>query len=269
MEFYGLLGEKLSHSLSPKIHKLILDYIKQDGGYKLFEVERNNLKAFTDAIKVLKVKGTNVTIPYKEDIIKYLDGISEEAKRIGAINTITLKNNKLYGDNTDYYGFGYMLEAHNITIKNKIAVILGNGGACKGALQYLLDNNICKVFIVSRKPKGNIYNDDRVEIIDYKALENIKGDILINSTPVGMYPNVDLSPVGDNIIANFNILVDLIYNPTKTKFLLKGEALEKTVVGGLYMLVGQGVKAQEIWQNIKIDKSVIESIYNEISKEFK
>ncbi|MGL5353120.1 MAG: shikimate dehydrogenase [Clostridium sp.] len=269
MEFYGLLGEKLSHSLSPKIHDLIFKSIGISAGYKLFEVKKENLEKFAEGLKILNIKGSNVTIPYKEDVMKYLDEVSKEGQRIGAINTIALKDNKLYGYNTDYYGFGYMLEEYEIETKNKVAVILGNGGACKGALYYLLDNGIDHVYIVSRNPsEKSTFNEEKVSLISYNDLNNIKGDILINSTPVGMYPKVDGCPVSDEVILNFATLVDLIYNPGVTTFLSKGKALGKVTVGGLYMLIGQAIKAEEIWQNISIDKSVISSIYNEVSKEF-
>ena len=270
MEFYGLLGEKLSHSLSPKIHDLIFKAIDIDGGYKLFEVEKSNLEKFTEGLKIFNIKGVNVTIPYKEDIMKYLDEVSPEAKRIGAVNTVSLINEKLYGDNTDYYGFGYMLQYNNVETNNKIAVILGNGGACRGALYYLLDNGIKHVYIVSRSPKDrNIFNEKRVSLISYKELNELNGDILINSTPVGMYPNVDGCPIEEKVISNFNTIIDLIYNPEITKLLSKGKSLGKVTIGGLYMLVGQAIKAEEIWQGISIDKNIIIDIYNEISKEFK
>ena len=122
MEFYGLLGEKLSHSLSPKINKLILEKNNDEGAYKLFEIPKDKLGDFVDAIKILKIKGFNVTIPYKESIMKYLDYISDEASRIGAVNTVMLKDNKLYGYNTDYFGIEIMIKSKNIIIKNKIAV---------------------------------------------------------------------------------------------------------------------------------------------------
>lgn len=265
MEFYGLLGEKLSHSLSPKIHKLILDELNLEGAYKLFEVEREDLKDFSKGLKILKIKGVNVTIPYKQDIMEYLDSISKEALRIGAINTIELKESKLYGYNTDYYGFGYMLDAHNIDINEKVAVILGNGGATKAVLHYLLDNKISKVYIVSRNPKiNNEFKEERVKLIGYEELDEINGDILINSTPVGMYPKVEASPIDSEIVDKFSILVDLIYNPMETKFLKYGRKLNKKTVGGLYMLVGQAVKAEEIWHGIKIEKEVINKIYNKL-----
>ena len=268
MEFYGLLGEKLSHSLSPEIHSEILKAIDKSGAYKLFEVEKDNLNNFTKAIKLLKVKGCNVTIPYKKDIIKYVDVLSEEAKKIGAINTIYLKENKLYGYNTDYFGFGYMLQVSHIEVNNKIIVILGNGGASRAVLHYLLDNGANKIYIVSRNPNSEEFKYNNVKVISYEDLKELKGDILINSTPVGMYPNTENSPVSKKVIDNFNSLVDLIYNPMETKFLSLGRELNKKTVGGLYMLVGQAVKAQEIWQETSISEEILRNVYNIVKENF-
>lgn len=271
MEFYGLLGEKLGHSLSPQIHKVILEKSNVEGAYKLFEIPKDKLENFTDSIKLLKIKGFNVTIPYKENIIKYLDYVSPEAQRIGAVNTVVLKENKLYGYNTDYFGIGIMLESKNIQLSEKIAVILGAGGACKAMLTYLLDNNIKKVYVVSRKPQEVNLKviDKRVAIIDYKELEKVKGHIIVNSTPLGMYPKVEASAVNKDIIDKYSIVVDLIYNPLQTKFLKYAEELGKVTVGGLYMLVGQAIKAQEVFQGKPIDKDLISYIYNDLSVNFK
>ena len=270
MEFYGLLGEKLSHSLSPKINKMIFEKCNIEGAYKLFEIPNDKLKNYVEAVKLLNIKGFNVTIPYKIAIMDYLDFISEDAKKIGAVNTVMVKDNKLYGFNTDYYGVSIMLNSKGIKVKNRTATILGSGGACKAVLAYLLDNNISKVYIVSRN-KNNvnfINSDNKVEFIDYNDLKDIKGDILINSTPVGMYPNIKESPVNIDIIKNYDVLADLIYNPMDTEFLKLGESLKKITVGGLYMLVGQAIKSQEILQDIEINKEVIEDIYKVISKDF-
>lgn len=269
MELYGILGEKLGHSLSPRIHKIIFQAVDVEGEYKLFEVTNDSLDKFIQDLKTLDLKGLNVTIPYKVEIMKYLDIISPEAERIGAVNTIALEDNKLYGYNTDYYGFGYMLEVHNVKVKNSVAVILGNGGATKAISYYLLDNGIEKLYIVSRNPENNKgLKNDKIEIISYEQLKNIKGDIIINATPVGMFPKEDATPVGDEVIVNFDTLVDIVYNPAKTEFMLRGEALGKRIVGGLYMLIGQGVKSQEIWQKTAIDDKVIKDIYEIFSREF-
>jgi shikimate dehydrogenase len=264
MEFYGLLGEKLSHSLSPEIHSEILKSLNKNGAYKLFEVEKDSLRKFTEAIKLLKVRGCNVTIPYKKDIMKYIDIVSEEANKIGAVNTIFLKDGKLYGYNTDYFGFGYMLKISSIDVRDKVAVILGNGGASRAVLHYLLDNEAKEVYIVSRNPNKNLFEFENTKLISYEELNSLSGDILINSTPVGMYPNIEHSPVSKEIVDRFNSLVDLVYNPMETKFLYYGRELNKQRAGGLYMLVGQAVKAQEIWQDTIINDSVIENIYRKI-----
>lgn len=268
MEFYGLLGEKLSHSLSPEIHSEILKLMNKAGGYKLFEVDRDRLNDFTEALKLLKIKGCNVTIPYKKDIMQYVDFLSDEANKIGAINTICLNEGKLYGYNTDYFGFEYMLKVSNIDVKDKLVVMLGNGGASRAVLHYLIDNNAKEVYIVSRNPKKDDFSLENVKLISYEELRSLKGDILINATPVGMYPNIEESPVTKEVINNFDTLVDLIYNPMETKFLSYGKELNKKIVGGLYMLVGQAAKAQEIWQDTVVNEAIIEEIYNKINKNF-
>ena len=269
MEFYGILGEKLGHSLSPRIHKIIFQAIEVEGAYKLFEIPKGKLEEFIYALRLLKIKGASVTIPYKEEIMKYLDEISPEAQRIGAVNTIALENNKLYGYNTDYYGFEYMMKVHNVKIQDSIAVILGNGGATKAAMYYLLDNGAKNIYIVSRNPEKNKgINDEKVKLIGYKELKEVKGDMIINTTPVGMFPNEDATPVDHDIINNFQTLVDIVYNPSMTKFLSKGKELGKEIVGGLSMLIGQGVKSQEIWQKNSIDDKVIKDIYEILSREF-
>ena len=186
------------------------------------------------------------------------------------LNQVTdvLKENKLYGYNTDYFGFGYMLKVSNIDIKDKIAVILGNGGASRAVVHYLVDNNVKEVYLVSRNPNKNDFSLENVKLISYGELESLKGNILINATPVGMYPNTEESPVTKEIISNFDALVDLIYNPMETKFLSYGKELNKINVGGLYMLIGQAAKAQEVWQGTNISEAIIEKIYNKINKKF-
>jgi len=270
LEFYGLIGEKLSHSLSPKIHNTLFKALEIEGAYKLFEVEKENLGKLIESIKLLRIKGVNVTIPYKQDVMEYLDFISDEAKKIGAVNTICLKDNKLYGHNTDYYGFGTILNNNDIAIRDKIAMVLGNGGAAKAVITYLLDQGIKKIYLVSRKIKGNSgYEDGRIEYRTYEEISDIKGDVLINTTPLGMYPHMDEIPVDEEIIKNFHALVDIIYNPKETKFLKIGKVLNKKVCGGIEMLVGQAIKAEEIWQGHKLDREVTQGLYSIFEDEFK
>ncbi len=270
LDFYGLIGEKLPHSLSPKIHNTLFKALNIEGAYKLFEVEKEDLGKAIDSLKILKIKGVNVTIPYKQDVMEYLDFISEEAKKIGAVNTIYLKDGKLSGYNTDYFGFGTIIKNNNVDVKDKTAMVLGNGGAAKAVITYLLDEGIKKIYLVSRKKKDDTgYSDARVEGKTYEEIVDIKGEMLINTTPLGMFPHVDETPVNDEIINNFGTLIDIIYNPKETKFLKIGKELNKKICGGIEMLVGQAIKAEEIWQGHSLDNKVTQELYSMFQDEFK
>ncbi|MCC0629375.1 MULTISPECIES: shikimate dehydrogenase [unclassified Clostridioides] len=268
MNFFGLVGEKLSHSVSPQIHKRIFEILNIESAYKNFEISKEDIYKLDGAIKLLGIQGVNVTVPYKERIMKHLDFISSEAKRIGAVNTILLRENMLYGYNTDYFGLDSMFKMLNIDVLGKVAVILGTGGASKAALTYLLDSGIEKVYVATRKKDNKKLLNSKAILIDYEELKCITGDIILNATPVGMYPNVGISPVPKSIIQNFDTLIDLIYNPGETEFLRIGNSIGKKTCDGLYMLVGQAIKSQEIWQDTKIDNSILDVIYNELKLEF-
>lgn len=261
---YGLIGEKLGHSFSPFIHSLIFKQMKIEGHYDLFEVNENDLEKAIIGLKALGAKGVNVTIPYKVNVMKYLDDISKEAKKIGAINTICFKDGKCIGYNTDYYGFGMMLKRNGININNKKAVILGTGGASKAVCQYLIDNDAREIIFVSRNKNRKL--DNKYELIDYEDIKEIDGDIMINCTPCGMYPNIDKSPVEIKNLESFNAVVDLIYNPKETLFIKYAKKIGIKNVNGLYMLVGQAIKAQELWQEICIDTEIYDIVYQETYK---
>lgn len=270
MEFYGILGGTLKHTISPMIHQKIFSLLNVEGAYKDFVVNPEDISKVADSLRVLKIKGLNVTIPYKEDIMKYLDFISPEAEKIKAVNTILLKDEKLYGYNTDYFGFGKIISKNEVKIKDEVAMVLGTGGAAKAVITYLLDEGISKIYLVSRNHKDKFeYDKEIVEYVTYEDLENIKGHVLINTTPIGMYPNQDVSPVDEKVINNFNILVDIVYNPRETKFLAIGKKLNKNVYGGLLMLIYQAVKAEEIWQNISMSEVLSEELCSYINKQFK
>lgn len=217
---FGLLGEKLKHSFSPTIHSIIFKELNIEGYYHLFEVEKCDLKDAVYGLKALGASGVNVTIPYKVDTMTYLDDISDEAKKIGAVNTICFRENKTIGYNTDYFGFGIMLDKFNVDINQKKAVVLGTGGAAKSVLQYLLDKGISDVTFVSRDiNKGKeIFSEYRV--ISYNDVKNLYDqDVIINCTPSGMYPKVENCPVSKEDISKFRAAVDLVYNPIETLFL--------------------------------------------------
>lgn len=266
MKVFGLIGKQLLHSLSPNIHEYIFNNLNIDGKYNLFCVEDRYLPNIIQSLKVLGIQGVNVTIPYKEKIIEQLDFLSPEVQKIGAVNTILIRDDRALGYNTDYYGFGKMLSREDIVIKNNSFYVLGSGGASKSIVHYLRDNNAKSITVVTRDKKQikSNYPDDII-VIDYNELFNLQeGYAVINTTPCGMYPNIDSIPIEENIIKKFNVAIDIVYNPEETLFLKKARELELKAISGLFMLVEQGVKAQEIWNNINITKEVSEEIYNNL-----
>ena len=267
--FYGLIGEKLGHSISPEIHELILRKINIEGVYNLFEIKAEDLKTAVKGLKALGAKGVNVTIPYKIQVMDFLDTVSREAEKIGAVNTISFKSGTLSGHNTDYHGFGATLKKAQVDICDKKAVILGTGGASRAVIHYLMDNGIKELIFVSRNPEETLKNIKDFKVISYNDLDKLNdGDIIINCTPCGMYPKADNSPVSKGVLSKFSSAVDLIYNPEETLFLKEAKGLGLKTVNGLYMLVAQAVAAQEIWQGIKICDESIEEIYEEIRDRF-
>lgn len=241
---FALLGEKLSHSYSKIIHEKIYNKIGIDASYSLYELSIEDLPIALDELKKGIYNGFNVTIPYKKEIMKYLDYIEPEAKKIGSVNTISYKNGKLIGSNTDYYGFIDELNYYNINPSNKDCYILGTGGASLAVAQALKDLG-GNVIYVSRN-KTNKSNT-----IDYSDLKQInKIDLLVNTTPVGMYPNIDKSPIGSGY--NIDTVVDIIFNPKYTKLLKE----YNSTYNGLLMLVSQALKSDCIWLNRKINLDI-------------
>ncbi|MFC6464691.1 shikimate dehydrogenase [Marinilactibacillus sp. GCM10026970] len=269
MHFYGLFGESLSHTLSPALHKRIYQLLRIDAAYKAFAFKPALLEQAVSGVKALTINGVNVTIPYKEKVMPYLDEIDSFAEKLNAVNTIEHKNGKLIGHNTDYAGFSLIFQRRNWTIKDKTAVILGTGGAAKIVEAYLLDQGIEQLIIASRSPEK--YEDTtKKTYTTYDSLSSYSGDYLINTTPVGMYPEMNDSPVDASIVEQFGTIIDLIYNPEVTNLLKMGNQLHKETANGLEMLVGQAVRAVEIWENCMIEDSLIDELIeyfqNELSE---
>ena len=252
---FGLIGEKLSHSISPKIHSNIFEETSFTADYSLYEISRENLPDFRRFMEENNLSGINVTIPYKQEIMPYLDEISSVAKQIGAVNTVVRKDGNLIGHNTDYYGFGAMLKFHEIAFRGKTVVVLGNGGAAKAVCAYLSNNGACQVYVASRKQS----NDE--SIITYEQISALDDYLLVNTTPVGMYPNVNNSPVDEDLVAKSSGVVDLIYNPQTTRLMELAKKEEKPCCNGMFMLIAQAVKAQEIWRSASFFDGLTQKIY--------
>ncbi len=246
MKKYCLLGEKLGHSHSPLIHSLIFEEMNiKDASYSKLECTKDELEGIINDLRKGIYSGFNVTIPYKIEIMKYLDEIDPKAKEIGSVNTVAYIDGKVIGYNTDYFGFLNELLYFNVECKNKDSYILGTGGASLAVYKALKDLGSNPVY-VSRNPKNN-------QTISYEELKNKNIDVLVNTTPVGMYPNVDASPLDEEIVKKAKYTLDIIFNPKQTKLL----QYANSNMNGLYMLVGQAIKAEEIWQNKKYDGDIL------------
>lgn len=264
MKKFGLLGKNISYSFSPILHNKIFNLYNIDADYKIYDLEDESLlESFIINLKNNNILGINVTIPYKTSILKFIDILSPEVQAIGATNCIKFEEGKLIAYNTDYFGLIKTFEKMNLNLKNKKVVILGTGGAAKASVKALLDCGAI-VFVVTRdKINAKKHMSKDIFLMSYEELMETSGYLLINATPIGTNPNTDYSPVNEDVIQNFDFILDLIYNPQETLFLKYAKNKSKIYENGFYMLVSQGVKSEEIWntQNFNYEK-----IYNELNQ---
>ena len=244
----GLLGEHLTHSFSPVIHNIIGDY-----SYDIFEVAPENLESF---VKTNALNALNVTIPYKKSVIPFLDELSPQARSIGAVNLIVKKDGKLIGHNTDYFGFEYMVDSAKVDLKGKKAVVLGMGGAAATICTVLKDKGIGEIISVDKE-------DNNEEFLSKHA----DATVIVNATPVGMYPNNGVNPTNLDIFPNCEAVLDIVYNPMRTALILQAESKGITAVGGLSMLVSQAVRGFEIFSETTAEEGLIEDIIAKIAKD--
>ncbi|HZK21083.1 MAG TPA: shikimate kinase [Oscillospiraceae bacterium] len=252
MEKFGLIGQPLGHSFSPEIHSHLGDY-----EYKLYPLLQTELKDF---MHNNPLSGFNVTIPYKTDVISFCNELSEKAAEIQSVNTIIKRaDGSYFGDNTDYYGFLDLLGDNAKKIKGKKTLILGSGGTEKTVRTALLDMGASPVITISRSGKDN-----------YDNISNHHDAFaIINTTPVGMYPENGKSAITLEHFTKCKLVIDMIYNPAKTKLLLDAEKLRIPYSSGLYMLVSQAKRASEIFQNKSIPHEKVLEITSTISRKTK
>ena len=238
---FGLIGKNIEYSFS---RRFFLEKFNSNDKYLNFSYINYDINSIEEVINVFEQKnlcGLNVTIPYKEKIINYLDDVSDQAKEIGAVNTICFENERKIGYNTDIFGFSKSLQVNEINDIDSV-LILGSGGAAKTIAYFCINNNI-PYNIVSRKPSKSY--------ISYKNLDELyfKNKVLIvNCTPVGTFPNVDNCPdLPYKLISNQNVFFDLVYNPLETLFMKKGKEKGCKTLNGYEMLKFQAEKSLEIW----------------------
>ena len=249
---YGLLGETLGHSFSPQIHACLGDY-----EYKLFEVAPEDLGDF---LRSGSFEGLNVTIPYKKAVMPYLAEISENAKAIGSVNTITvLPNGTLRGDNTDYDGFLYLVRRSGIAVNGKKALVLGTGGASLPVKKVLSALGAREIISISRTGENNYQNLEK----------HFDADLIVNTTPVGMYPNNLQAPLSLDGFSLLSGVLDIVYNPQKTQLILDAEQRGIPAFSGLTMLVAQAKRAAELFLNTNIDDRKNDEIYETLSRQMK
>ncbi len=244
----GLLGRKLGHSWSPQIHGLLADY-----EYALYEREEEQLEDF---LLNGGLHGMNVTIPYKKTVMPYCAQLSPLAAAIGSVNTIVRRpDGSLYGDNTDAYGFESLLNKAGIDPRGKKCLVLGSGGTSVTAQAVLKKLGAGEVKVISRSGEDNYNNLSR----HYDA------HIIVNTTPVGMYPDNGAAPLDLAPFGGLCGVVDVVYNPQRTALILQAERMGISCVGGLHMLVAQAKRAAELFTDSKIDDSLIDSIEKQLS----
>ena len=240
---YGLLGRNLSHSYSPQIHSAFADY-----DYRLMEIEPDKLESF---MRSANFSGINVTIPYKKAVLPYCDELTPQAKRLGAVNTIVKKpDGTLWGHNTDYFGFLEMVKRSRLNVQGKKALVLGSGGAGVTASAVLTDLG-ATVITISRNGEHN-YNNLHL---------HQDASIIVNATPVGMYPNNGTAPISLSVFPRLEGVLDLIYNPFKTDLLLEAEEKGLVTLNGLYMLVAQAKESAEYFSATTISNEKIKDVY--------
>ena len=247
---YGCIGKKLGHSFSKIIHNELCDYT-----YELCELAPDELKIF---FAKKDFKAINVTIPYKTDVIPYLDEISEVARDIGAVNTIVNRGGKLYGYNTDFYGMRALLQKAGVDPCGKKCAVLGTGGTSKTANALLKAMGADKILTVSRSEKDGV--------ITYDTLKQSHPDtqVIINTTPCGMFPDIDSVAVDLDGFSKLEGVIDAVYNPLRSKLVSQALSMGIKAEGGLYMLVAQAVFAAEHFIDTEFDKSEIDRVFNKL-----
>lgn len=276
----GVIGNPIEHSISPQLHNTVSSLLGVDYVYVPFRVEKEVLGDAVKGLKALGFVGFNITVPFKNDVLEFLDEVTDEVKLIGAANTVKIQNGKLYGFNTDTEGFARAFQEETGTgFRGKRITILGAGGAARGiavkvalegaAVVSIINRTVAKAYEIAEIINKNIgipaagYANEESTVAD--VIE--KSDIIINTTSIGMHPQVDECPVdGAVVFSPRQIVYDAIYNPVQTALLKKAERDGSKAVNGLGMLFYQGIYAYEIWTGIKVKDEIIQSAYEAFLK---
>lgn len=262
MKQYGLIGEKLGHSLSVPIHEAIWEKISLEASYRLIEIPRGELAAVVPEL-LRTLDGFNITVPYKTDVMPLLDEITPFAREVGAVNTV-LTGKTSRGYNTDDPGFEQMLRHFDMNPDGRPVFILGSGGAmhaCRNAVKRM---GARETWVVSRNPK----HADEISYDDFYARFPDMGGLIVNTTPAGMYPRVEGCPIDTahltSIVARADGVADIIFNPAETVLTAAAKRVGTPACTGLYMLIAQAVEAESIWQGCSMPPNLAETLMKEL-----
>jgi len=263
---YAVFGNPVGHSLSPVMHNAAFKRMKIDAHYVPFCVK--NVEDAVRGIRGLDIRGVSVTIPFKTSVMPYLDEVDESSLRIGAVNTILNDSNgRLKGFNTDWIGLNRDLE-ESLEIRGKTFAILGAGGAARAAVFGILkEGGIPVIFNRTTKTGEGVAHEFGCPFYSLSEIEKIKADCLINTTSVGMAPDIEKSPLMKESLINFRWVVDIIYNPLKTKLLREAQEAGCTVLDGVGMFVHQGAEQTKIWMDMEPPRALMRTVVLESLKE--
>lgn len=264
----GVIGYPIKHSLSPVIQNAAITKAGLDYAYIAMPIAPENLKTAIEGLKAINFSGFNVTIPHKVTIMQYLDEIDDTAKFIGAVNTVKIENNKLYGYNTDVIGFINPLLKEGFILKDKTVVIFGAGGASRAIICGLIQQKVAHIVLgVRNQAKGEKLANSFKHLIDITAYDwhdeaftkyLAKADLLVNTTPLGMFPNVDsVVPVEWEKVKPNAFVYDIVYTPVKTKFLQEAQSYGHKILNGEKMLAEQGAASLYYWTGEKVDVDIM------------
>ena len=261
LQNYVLLGNPVAQSLSPLMHKTALKQMGIDGDYRAFCV--SDIESALFGIRGLNISGASITIPHKVSVMGYLDEIHGDALNIGAVNTIANNNGRLTGYNTDWVGLQLMIR-ELMPVKGQTFVILGAGGTARAAAYGIIKGGGLPIIVNRTITKGKaLSNKFKCPFYPHADLGKLNADCLINTTPVGMYPHIDQTPVEASLLARYKFVMDVIYNPLKTRLLLDAEKQGCQVVSGLDMFVHQGAEQLKLWTGIEPPRALMKKVVTE------
>jgi shikimate dehydrogenase len=273
----AVIGDPISHSLSPVLQNFLIRHFDLPFAYEALHIRPAELPNMMQRLRLGEFLGINVTLPHKQAVLPFLDGIDSIAQKIGAVNTIAVETTGIIGYNTDALGLLRSFEAAGLAIAGKRLLVLGAGGAARAAILALLITRARQIVLCNRSPEraeavmtlfANYAGHDQLQTIAWPDrmawMEKNMPDIIINTTSLGMHPRIDASPLPYHVFSQQMTAIDLVYNPLQTVFLQTAHAAGAKTINGLGMLIYQGVAALELWSKQKLD---IRRIYSNVEKE--